>query len=97
MLLSSVAEARVRAARTDHLRVALSHQSGENAIQVRGVHTFGSLILARGFLGDLEGAWAALQEMRSHATPTSITIGCMVEALASNGNPEEGLRLIHEL
>merc|ERR1719471_2324114 len=81
----------------DHLRVALSHQKGENAVQVKGAHTFGSLIRAHGILGDMESVWAAWREMRSRATPTSITIGCMVEALATNTSPEEGLRLIHEL
>merc|ERR1719221_1018008 len=97
VLLSSVVEACVRANRRDHLRAALSQQSGESAVQVSGAHTFGSLIRAHGVLGDMEGVWAAWREMRSRATPTSITIGCMVEALAANGSPEEGLRLIHEL
>merc|ERR1719492_671590 len=97
VLLSSVVEACVRAARTDHLRVALSHQKGKNAVHAKGAHTFGSLIRAHGVLGDMESVWAAWREMRSRATPTSITIGCMVEALAANSSPEEGLRLIHEL
>merc|ERR1719478_807736 len=36
--------------------------------------------------------------MRSQHVPlTGVTLGCMVEALVSNGNPEAGLGLIHDI
>lgn len=33
----------------------------------------------------------------SHVVPTCVTLGCMVEALVSNGDPDSGYDLIHEI
>jgi len=67
-------------------------------VVVTGAHTFGSLIKAYGVARDVDGAWRCWKEMRTrHITPTSITIGCMVEAVVSNGDPEGGFELIKQM
>eukprot|EP00408_Alexandrium_pacificum_P066515 CAMPEP_0171177104 /NCGR_PEP_ID=MMETSP0790-20130122/12071_1 /TAXON_ID=2925 /ORGANISM="Alexandrium catenella, Strain OF101" /LENGTH=903 /DNA_ID=CAMNT_0011641999 /DNA_START=90 /DNA_END=2797 /DNA_ORIENTATION=- len=98
VLLSSICEACIRACRADLLATQLQRQRSSRGIQINGAHTFGSVIRAYGFLKDLEGAWDVWTEMRSRKIiPTSITIGCMVEAVVSNGDPEAGFELVHEL
>jgi pentatricopeptide repeat protein len=97
VLLSSVIEACVRAGRPDLLRRQLELQRTDRRVQVRGAHTFGSLIRAYGAVGDLPGAWDAWQQMKAkNILPTSVTFGCMVEALVSNGSPEVAHGLIRE-
>jgi pentatricopeptide repeat protein len=98
VLLSSVCEACIRTNRGDLLAQQLRRQKGPRAVQVQGAHTFGSLIRAFGFINDLEGIWSTWREMRSrNVVPTSITLGCMVEALVSNDEIEKGYQLIQEL
>eukprot|EP00416_Gambierdiscus_australes_P026198 CAMPEP_0171061560 /NCGR_PEP_ID=MMETSP0766_2-20121228/4515_1 /TAXON_ID=439317 /ORGANISM="Gambierdiscus australes, Strain CAWD 149" /LENGTH=738 /DNA_ID=CAMNT_0011517259 /DNA_START=86 /DNA_END=2302 /DNA_ORIENTATION=+ len=98
VLLSSFCEACIRVGRTDLLKRQLQRQRGSKGVQVCGAHTFGSIIRAYGFLKDLDGAWMAWRQMFARSVlPTSITIGCMVEALVSNGDPEGGYQLIREL
>jgi len=98
VLLSSACEACIRAGRADLLRELLGRQGGDGAMQVRGAHTFGSIIRARGYVGDLRGVRSTWDEMRSRGIrPTSITTGCMVEALVNNDGPEAGHRLIREM
>merc|ERR1719399_1359533 len=99
ILLSSVVEACVRVGKPDLLTKTLASVQGQkNSISVSGAHTFGSLIKAYGHVKDIDGAWRCWKEMRSrHIRPGSITIGCMVEAVASNGDPEGAYDLILEL
>mmetsp|Transcript_35468 Transcript_35468/g.101269 ORF Transcript_35468/g.101269 Transcript_35468/m.101269 type:complete len:1015 (-) Transcript_35468:46-3090(-) len=98
VLLSSICEAFVRAGRADLLRWQLLKQRGSSAIPVRSPYTFGSVIRAYGFMQDPKGAWDTWKEMRCLCIiPTSVTIGCMVEALVQNGDIEGGLQLIREI
>jgi len=98
VLLSSVCEACIRVGRSDLLAKQIARQRTSRRVNVRGAHTFGSIIRAYGVLNDLKGVWDTWREMRMrHITPTSITIGCMVEALASNGDPESAHELIREM
>jgi pentatricopeptide repeat protein len=97
VLLSSVVEACIRVGRVDLLMPFLKRQSSSRRIQVRGPHTYGSIIRAYGFVQDIDGAWETWREMRTrHIVPTSVTLGCMVEAVVSNGDPEAGYELIQE-
>lgn len=97
VLLSSVCEACIRANRPDLLTDQLKRQSGPKPVQVNGAHTFGSLIRAYGFVNDVDGVWHSWRLMRSRSIcPTSITLGCMVEAIVSNGQIEKGYSLIRE-
>jgi len=99
VLLGSVCEACIRSCRAETLRRQLKrHRGGRSGVHVNGAHTYGSLMRACGFLKDIDGAWEEWREMRTrHIVPTSITIGCMVEALVSNGDAEAGHELIREL
>merc|ERR1719171_664950 len=99
VLLSSVVEACVRVGKPDLLTSTLAQVQGQkNSLCVSGAHTFGSLIKAYGHAKDIDGAWRCWKEMRSrHIRPTSITIGCMVEAVACNGDIEGAYELIHQM
>jgi pentatricopeptide repeat protein len=98
VLLSSVVEACIRASRVDLLLPHLKRQCSSKRIQVRGPHTYGSIIRAYGFVNDVRGAWETWREMRSRQiVPTSVTLGCMVEAVVSNGDVEGGYELIKEM
>jgi len=97
VLLSSVCEACIRSGRHDLLRRQLNKQNGSRRVPIKGAHTFGSLMRAYGVLNDMEGVWEAWREMkRRHILPTSVTLGCVVEALAANGKVDEAYSLIRE-
>lgn len=97
VLLSSVIEACIRAARADLLRRPLARQFTSRGVQVQSAHTYGSLIRAHGFVHDVAGAWKTWNQMKAkHISPTSITFGCMVEALVANECPEDAHVLIQE-
>jgi len=99
VLLSSVVEACVRVGQPDLLLKKLDNlQATGRMVSVCGAHTFGSLIKAYGHAKDIAGVWRYWKEMRSrHVKPTSITIGCMVEAVVSNGDIDGGYELIQDL
>lgn len=98
VLLSSVVEACVRVGKPDLLAQTLAKLQDCGDVVVTGAHTFGSLIKAYGHAKDVNGAWRCWKEMRTrHIKPTSITIGCMVEAIVSNGDPEGGYELILQM
>jgi pentatricopeptide repeat protein len=101
ILLSSVVEACVRVNRGDLLSGVLRRQRGKagpGRVEVKGAHTYGSLIRGHGFIHDLDGVWATWREMRTRQiVPTSITLGCMVEALVMNEDPDAGYDMIKEM
>mmetsp|Transcript_26149 Transcript_26149/g.55348 ORF Transcript_26149/g.55348 Transcript_26149/m.55348 type:complete len:1116 (+) Transcript_26149:127-3474(+) len=98
VLLSSVVEACVRIGKPDLLAAQLKHLQGSEGITVNGSHTFGSLIKAYGHAKDIDGVWRCWKEMRSrHIKPTSITLGCMIEAVVNNGDTEGAYELIHQM
>lgn len=98
VLLSSVVEACVRTGKPDLVATKLRQLQGKDTALVNGSHTFGSLIKAYGFARDIEGVWRCWQEMRSrHIRPTSVTLGCMVEAVVNNGDTEGAYELIQDM
>merc|ERR1719262_657071 len=98
VLLSSVVEACVRIGKPDLLESKLKQLQGSTPITINGSHTYGSLIKAYGHAKDIAGIWRCWKEMRSrHIKPTSITLGCMVEAIVSNGDTEGAFDLIHQI
>merc|ERR1719198_666757 len=98
VLLSSVVEACVRIGKPDLLEAQLQQLQDSTPITINGSHTYGSLIKAYGHAKDINGVWRCWKEMRSrHITPTSITLGCMVEAIVSNGDTEGAFELIHQM
>eukprot|EP00747_Dinoflagellata_sp_TGD_P161883 gnl/TRDRNA2_/TRDRNA2_178876_c0_seq1.p1 gnl/TRDRNA2_/TRDRNA2_178876_c0~~gnl/TRDRNA2_/TRDRNA2_178876_c0_seq1.p1 ORF type:complete len:1098 (-),score=255.53 gnl/TRDRNA2_/TRDRNA2_178876_c0_seq1:57-3350(-) len=97
VLLSSVVEACVRVGKPDLLSAKLKELQGSGT-NISGSHTFGSLIKAYSHAKDIDGVWRCWKEMRSrHIKPTSITLGCMIEAVVSNGDPEGAWELIHQM
>jgi len=97
VLLSSVVEACVRIGKPDLLESQLKRLQN-NGCSINGSHTYGSLIKAYGHAKDTEGIWRCWKEMRSrHIKPTSITLGCMMEAIVSNGDTEGAYDLIHQV
>merc|ERR1719161_516536 len=98
VLLSSVVEACVRIGKPDLLADKLKQLQDDARVTVTGSHTFGSLIKAYGHAQDLDGVWRCWKDMRNrHITPTSITVGCMVEAVVNNGDTEGAYELVHQM
>merc|ERR1719498_1798571 len=98
VLLSSVVEACVRIGKPDLLESQLKQLQDSTPIAINGSHTYGSLIKAYGHTKDVAGIWRCWKEMRSrHIKPTSITLGCMVEAIVSTGDTEGAFDLIHQI
>lgn len=98
VLLSSVVEACVRVGKPDLLHTKLKQLMTGDVIKVNGSHTFGSLIKAYGHARDVNSIWRCWKEMRGRRIkPTSITVGCMIEAVVSNGDPSGAWDLIQEL
>merc|ERR1719502_1868854 len=98
VLLSSVVEACVRIGKPDLLESQLQQLQASTPVAINGSHTYGSLIKAYGHAKDIDGIWRCWKEMRSrHIKPTSITLGCMVEAIVSNGDAEGAFDLIHQI
>merc|ERR1719387_1600748 len=53
---------------------------------------------AYGHAQDIDGVWRCWREMLSrHIKPTSITAGCMVEAIVNNGDTEGAYEIIHQM
>jgi len=102
VLLSSLAETYTRIGKPRCLMQKLNELQQRTVngrhITVTGSHTYGSLIKACGHAKDLNGVWRHWKEMRSRNVKlTDITIGCMVEAVASNGDADEALKLVRQL
>lgn len=98
VLLSSVVEACVRVGKPELLESQLKQLQESAPVAINGSHTYGSLIKAYGYARDLKSIWRCWGEMRSrHIKPTSITLGCMVEALVNNGDTEGAYDLIHQV
>jgi len=98
VLLSSVVEACVRVGKPELLEAQLKQLEESTPIVINGSHTYGSLIKAYGHAKDVKSIWRCWKEMRNrHIKPTSITLGCMVEAIVSTGDTEGAFDLIHQM
>lgn len=98
VLLSSIVEACVRVGRPELVAKKLRELNHGTQTVVTGSHTFGSLIKAYGFAKDMKGAWRCWNEMMSRRIrPSSITLGCMVEAIVNNGDTQAAFEFIHSL
>merc|ERR1719247_3932730 len=98
VLLSSVVEACVRVGKPELLEAQLKQLEESAPVAINGSHTYGSLIKAYGHAQDIDGVWRCWKDMRSrHIRPTSITMGCMVEAVVNNGDTEGAYELICQM
>merc|ERR1719484_237866 len=98
VLFASVIEACVRMGQLDLLSSKLQQYAGLGGLAGLTAPTYGSMIKAYGRARDIERVRELWGEMRRrHVTPTSITLGCMVDALVCNGFPDEALSLVREM
>jgi len=71
--------------------------SSADALQAGASREYGSKIKACGQAWDVQGVWALWGEMKSNnVQPTSITLGCMVEALVVNGCTVDAWHLVQQ-
>merc|ERR1719502_1703273 len=98
VLFASVIEACVRVGQLDLLSTKLQQYASFGGLAGLTAPTYGSMIKAYGRARDIERVRELWNEMRRrHVTPTSITLGCMVDALVSNGFPDEAFDLVREI
>merc|ERR1719281_2061937 len=95
VLFASVIEACVRVGQLDLLSSKLQQYAGLGGLAGLTAPTYGSMIKAYGRARDIERVRELWGEMRRrHVTPTSITLGCMVDALVCNSLPDEAFDLV---
>merc|ERR1719299_239586 len=98
VLFASVIEACVRVGQLDLLSSKLQQYAGVGGLAGLTAPTYGSMIKAYGRARDIERVRELWHEMRRrHVTPTSITLGCVIDALVNNGFPDEALSLVREI
>merc|ERR1719253_752602 len=98
VLFASVIEACVRVGQLDLLSSKLQQYAGLGGLAGLTAPTYGSMIKAYGRARDIERVRELWAEMRRrNVRPTSITLGCMVDALVCNGLPEAALDLVREI
>merc|ERR1719252_474286 len=95
VLFASVVEACVRVGQLDLLSSKLQQYASFGGLAGLTAPTYGSMIKAYGRARDIERERELWREMRAHhVTPTSITLGCMVDALVRNSLPDEAFDLV---
>merc|ERR1719421_2477095 len=98
VLFASVIEACVRIGQLDLLSQKLQQYAAKGGLAGLTAPTYGSMIKAYGRARDIERVRELWGEMRRrNVRPTSITLGCMVDALVCNGLPEDALDLVREI
>merc|ERR1719379_3183265 len=98
VLFASVIEACVRVGQLDLLSSKLQQYAGLGGLAALTAPTYGSMIKAYGRARDIERVRELWHEMRRrHVRPTSITLGCVIDALVNNGFPDEAFSLVHEI
>jgi len=98
VLFSSMIEACVRVGKLDMLSAKLQQYASSGGFEGLTAPTYGSMIKAYGKARDVERVWTLWCEMRKrNVKPTSITLGCMVDALVKNGQADEAFDLVQEM
>merc|ERR1719240_1560121 len=98
VLFSSMIEACVRVGKLDMLSAKLQQYASSGGFEGLTAPTYGSMIKAYGKARDVERVWTLWGEMRKrNVKPTSITLGCMVDALVKNGQADEAFDLVQEI
>lgn len=98
VLFASVAEACIRTGRLDVLSQRTRQYKENGALQGLTAPTYGSMIKAYGQAHDVDQVWLLWDEMaKRQVRPTSITLGCMVEALVMNHCCEQAWDLVQKI
>jgi len=96
VLLCSLIEACIRVQQLDLLTGFMGRYRNKDNCVALPAPAYGSMIKAYGQVGDIvrvRGLWQDME--KEDVMPTSITLGCMIEALVANDCPDEALDLIH--
>merc|ERR1719456_2126988 len=98
VLFPSVVEACIRTGRLDMLSRQTEkflQQGGSSSLTAPA---YGSMIKAYGHARDVKRVWHLWDQMLFHQVqPTSVTLGCMVEALVGNGRTDEAWQLARKI
>jgi len=98
VLFASVAEACIRTGRLDILSERTQQYKNNGGLQGLTAPTYGSMIKAYGQAHDIEQVWSLWDEMaKRQVRPTSITLGCMVEALVMNRRCDQAYELVESI
>merc|ERR1719473_1305195 len=98
VLFSSAAEAFIRIRRLDQLSELMCKVQENGVSLALTAPCYGSMIKAYGNAGDVEHVWQLWREMiKCGVRPTSITVGCTVDALVKNGRVDDAWNLVQEL
>merc|ERR1719401_13622 len=95
VLFSSVIEGCIRIKQLDLLSELMRRYRQKGAFVSLSAPTYGSMIKAYGQAGDVIRVQELWNEMEERGvTPTSITLGCMTEALVTNSQADEAWQLL---
>merc|ERR1719359_585215 len=98
VLFMAVAEACVRVGRLDVLSRQMEKFKRQGSTTTLSAETYGSMIKAYGRARDTKRVWDLWAQMLNDcAQLTSVTLGCMVEALVANGESPEAWKLVQDL
>jgi pentatricopeptide repeat protein len=101
VLRAAAAEACVRLkepGRISEVMERLIENGGCDARPGMSAATYGGLIKAHGRAHDVKSAWETWNAMmKNNVRPTSITTGCMIEALVMNGSVDDAWALVQEM
>jgi len=98
VLFLSVVEACIRTGRLDLLSRQTEKFLKQGSSASLTAPTYGSMIKAYGHARDLKRVWHLWDQMMFHSVqPTSVTLGCMVEALVANGRAGEAWQLARKM
>merc|ERR1719326_415558 len=98
VLFLSVVEACIRTGRLDLLTRQFDKFTKQCPTVCLSAPTFGTMIKAYGHARDTKRVWELWTQMLAHrASPTAVTLGCMVEALVANGCALDAWRLTQKM
>merc|ERR1719262_1642071 len=98
VLLSSMVEACMRMRRVDVLSKLLSQCEDEEKGLKLTAPSYGSMIKAYAQVGDVTRMWALWRQMgQRDVKPTAVTLGCMIDALVTNGRVNDAWDLVNHV
>jgi pentatricopeptide repeat protein len=98
VLFLSVVEACIRTGRLDLLSRQFEKFMKQSPTVQLSAPTFGTMIKAYGHARDTKRVWELWTTMLAHrASPTAVTLGCMVEALVGNGCALDAWKLTQKM
>jgi pentatricopeptide repeat protein len=94
----ALAEASIRVGRLDFLSQHFEKLQRQGLSGRLSTQTYGAMIKAYGQAHDMKKVWSLWNNMLSHKVAlTSITLGCMVEALVANGLSTDAWKMVQGL